>query len=240
MKKKGFTLSEVLVTLGIVGVIAALTVPSLMNLRPDDIKMNFIKAYGTLTSITSEVLGDNSYYFAEGYDNNGNSCRGLNCLSNGAEAQTVLTSAHPELNLPANMNNKFAAILASKMNIQEGPTYNGNVCTFTTTDGTWWRIERTANRHDIVIDVDSKLVNGNNRHLSVMNNTPVGVTRLNNANLIKDVDTFAISINNETGRVTITDAMGQAFIKNPSQTTKTVKERETAFKKAGTSSGSSV
>ena len=250
MKKKGFTLSEVLVTLGIVGVIAALTVPSLMNLRPDDVKMKFIKAYGTLTSIVSDVFGDTSYYYVPAYNANGDPiCRGLRCYSNNDQNDyNMLNTAHPELNLPDYINwirnprRKLAMILASKMNLQNNISCNGNICTFTTTDGVWFRIEDTGNRHDIVIDVNPSNVNNNgaNQHLTVMNNAPADVTRVNNANSIKDIDTFSISIDNTTGRVTVNDAMGQAFLRNPSQTTKTRKERENAFRRAGSSSSANT
>lgn len=64
MEKKGFTLAEVLITLGIVGVIAALTIPMLMNSAND--KANAAKLSVTVsdfenamtTMITSEAADD--------------------------------------------------------------------------------------------------------------------------------------------------------------------------------------
>ena len=55
MKKSGFTLSEVLLTLGIIGVVAAMTVPSLMN-STEDKKLSAAakKAYNTLQNAVSQ------------------------------------------------------------------------------------------------------------------------------------------------------------------------------------------
>lgn len=49
MKKYGFTLAEVLITLGIIGVIAALTIPSLItNYRARELRARFLKAYSVV------------------------------------------------------------------------------------------------------------------------------------------------------------------------------------------------
>ena len=58
VKKKGFTLSEVLITLGIIGIVAAMTLPSLINKAEKMILKNqFKKTYSTLTQalLKSEV-----------------------------------------------------------------------------------------------------------------------------------------------------------------------------------------
>ncbi len=55
MKKSGFTLSEVLLTLGIIGVVAAMTVPSLMNSTEDKkLAAAAKKAYNTLQNAISQ------------------------------------------------------------------------------------------------------------------------------------------------------------------------------------------
>jgi len=45
MKKLGFTLSEIIVTLCIIGVVAAITAPLIENLVPDKNKMMVLKYY---------------------------------------------------------------------------------------------------------------------------------------------------------------------------------------------------
>lgn len=60
IKKNGFTLAEVLITLGIIGVVAALTIPALMNNTNDkQLKVAWKKAYTVLSQATISVLNDN-------------------------------------------------------------------------------------------------------------------------------------------------------------------------------------
>ena len=56
MKNKAFTLAEVLITIGIVGVVAALTIPTLItNYRASVLSSQFHKAYSSLTQATSLI-----------------------------------------------------------------------------------------------------------------------------------------------------------------------------------------
>lgn len=49
MKKSGFTLAEVLITLGIIGVVAAMTIPTLIvNIRAAQLKSRYFKSYSTI------------------------------------------------------------------------------------------------------------------------------------------------------------------------------------------------
>lgn len=60
MKKNGFTLAEVLVTLGIVGIIAAITLPSLLlNVEKQKVGPAFMKAINTLESASTFAIRDN-------------------------------------------------------------------------------------------------------------------------------------------------------------------------------------
>lgn len=57
--KKAFTLAEVLITLGIIGVVAALTMPSLMaNYKKSVAKNLFKKTYSTLTNAFNQTVQD--------------------------------------------------------------------------------------------------------------------------------------------------------------------------------------
>mgnify|MGYP002857996394 CR=1 FL=1 len=62
MNKKGFTLAEVLITLGIIGVIAALTMPAIVNSKPNEEKIAFINMYDSVSNKIHE-LANNSRYF---------------------------------------------------------------------------------------------------------------------------------------------------------------------------------
>lgn len=57
--KKAFTLAEVLITLGIIGVVAALTIPTLMaNYKKSVAKNQFKKTYSTLTNAFNQTVQD--------------------------------------------------------------------------------------------------------------------------------------------------------------------------------------
>jgi len=60
--KKGFTLAEVMVTLVIMGVLAAILVPAVMNVSPDSNKVLLKKAYSTTEKVVSELINDDSNY----------------------------------------------------------------------------------------------------------------------------------------------------------------------------------
>ena len=60
--KKGFTLAELLVTLGILGVIAALTLPSLFNDAANaKIGPSLAKAVATFDQATKALIYENEY-----------------------------------------------------------------------------------------------------------------------------------------------------------------------------------
>lgn len=69
--KRAFTLAEVLITLGIIGVVAALTIPTLMaNYKKSVAKNQFKKTYSTLTNAfnqTVQELGENIDCTQENY-----------------------------------------------------------------------------------------------------------------------------------------------------------------------------
>ena len=60
--KKGFTLAEVLITLGIVGIVSAIMIPAIMNSKPDPMKATYLKVYDSLQSNLKELASDSSLY----------------------------------------------------------------------------------------------------------------------------------------------------------------------------------
>lgn len=65
---QAFTLAEVLITLGIIGVVAAMTIPSLMNNVGDaQYKTAYKKAYSVATQAWTSALGDNNLVARTGW-----------------------------------------------------------------------------------------------------------------------------------------------------------------------------
>ena len=57
--KKAFTLAEVLITLGIIGIVAAMTLPALMaDYRAKELEVRFKKAYSTIWNIHMRMIND--------------------------------------------------------------------------------------------------------------------------------------------------------------------------------------
>ena len=62
IKKHGFTLAETLITLGIIGVVAALTIPIANSLKPDENKIFYLKAFDTLTQTVQELVSNTQIF----------------------------------------------------------------------------------------------------------------------------------------------------------------------------------
>lgn len=60
-KRYGFTLAEVLITLGIIGVVAAMTIPTLMSKTNDlELKIAYKKSYSVLSQAFLSIYSDNA------------------------------------------------------------------------------------------------------------------------------------------------------------------------------------
>jgi len=72
-KKSAFTMAEVLITLGIIGIIAAMTLPSLINKIEEKHNISmYKKAYTELSQVQQKLNfaeGDNFTYKCSSYDN---------------------------------------------------------------------------------------------------------------------------------------------------------------------------
>ena len=70
MKKQAFTLTEILITLGIIGVLAAIVTPSITKIHPDETKVKYMKAYNALATLAPEIANDESLFLKEEVLNN--------------------------------------------------------------------------------------------------------------------------------------------------------------------------
>lgn len=203
MLKKGFTLQELLITMGIVGIVAALTIPAMVKMMPDRNKTMYMKAYNTLVNETEDIISDNSLFWDTGFDGN--------------EFQTfgLLSSEQPEVapysaDEHCQNETKFPAILSHRLNIKVGPSYEETTTTFTTNDGIDWSFETFEDpiddgvahgyRIDVTINVDPS--DNNDSH-----------NCLYSANCTKP-NQFKFEIDNNGG-IRAADALGIAYLQTP-------------------------
>lgn len=62
MVKKGFSLSEALLTLTIIGIVTAIVIPVILSVTPDSNIVAFKKAYSTIEQTISTLVNDEDYY----------------------------------------------------------------------------------------------------------------------------------------------------------------------------------
>lgn len=92
MKKYGFSLSEILVALAVVGIVAAIITPMSSAILPDKNKVEVLKAYNALSETTQNLLNNSMIYYDYVGDTNKDSqeaygnyhrykraCQGLGC-----------------------------------------------------------------------------------------------------------------------------------------------------------------
>ena len=200
MKKMGFTLSEKIVALSIVAVVAVISAPLVTSLIPDRNKIAVLKANKILTDVTQELLQDPGYYNESGVlpdPFNGLDCEGLGCIS-----RPLL----PELQEDQFSGlHKYSYLLASKLNTVNDPVLEEDIVSFDTIDGLHWLI-------DAGVDFPDALVVG------VQYNVTVDVNGDDEPNQIYGESTrpdrFEFHINNR-GQVTGLDALTRAYLENP-------------------------
>ena len=79
MKKHGFTLAELLITLGIIGVAAALMAPAVSSFMPDKNKMIVMKVHNRILAATESMLENPELYYSGKTEGGKPNCFGLGC-----------------------------------------------------------------------------------------------------------------------------------------------------------------
>lgn len=93
--KKGFTLAETLLTLGIIGIVAALVLPMANSLRPDQTKIMYLKAFDS-TSQAMRVLAANTRLFPI-FNNAGTNCENYPFLNTDIPNDPKYNNTNPQL-----------------------------------------------------------------------------------------------------------------------------------------------
>lgn len=138
-QKTGFTLAEVLTTLSIIGVVAAIGIPMVMSKRPNNELVLCKKAYYTVERIVSELVNDEDFYPQSRQDS-------LTLI--GAPANGSSTCAAGD--------GKFCCLFAEKLNIRgAAPTCTEGDNSVRASDGITYTLPITSFNAEASISVDT-------------------------------------------------------------------------------------
>lgn len=192
MKKRGFTLSELLIALGIVAVTAAMVGPIFSSVIPDKNKIKVISYYNKINEINQKLLSNQNYYYTI-YGINDDGDRYVKKPAN-------LSNTYEPIDKPQFItdslsgNNKYPKLFFY--------TLNSSLCGLKEwvelEDGSLWKIEMSNTYYSITIDVNGK--NGKSCYYE---------------NDCKKPDTFRFIIDSDGG-VTAWDALTDSYLTNMS------------------------
>ena len=194
MKKFGFTLSEIIITLTVIGVLASITAPLLSNIIPDKDKVKVLKVYKTLTDINTQLLEDRGAYFPNGI------CTGLGCTEEVSSPDLMISGdkAYED-------SAKYLSLLTDKLELEEPVKIEDSdkSVTFTTVDGIQWALETDGPsngeiEYELVVDLD------------LSNSSSVSFSSSDQTN----IDSFIFNIDTN-GKVTGQDQLTRAYLANP-------------------------
>lgn len=137
---KGFTLTELMVAMAVVGILVAVVTPAIMKTRPNKNKMMIKKTFYTTEQIVSTLINDERLYpdmsdFCDGHE-----------LAEGEDPNTLYCAWGFDYDNSAtfegvnyNGSTKFSRLFASRLNVKRE---SGN--TYFTSDGVRWDLAGTV------------------------------------------------------------------------------------------------
>ncbi len=140
MKKLGFTLAEVLVSLTIIGVVAALVSPTIGKMMPNKEKVMAIKAYKALYDTTRMLIEEPGFY--------------LNAISSGL-GDTAQPTIPEYATSSYSGNNKYCNLLMKNMHTF-GSSLPNNGGSWVTADFMTWTCSYSSGTATISVDIDEK------------------------------------------------------------------------------------
>lgn len=230
--KYGFTLSEVLVTMAALGLIAVVLIPTADKLKPNHELLMFKKAYYTASRVVQDLINDpNSYPGTNDPDTSG--------FSN--TSYVVTYHNEPYGGEGDEGKQKFCKLFASRLNIvgdidcskdgyeeelkftkYNGFSYNSQKFnpSFTTSDGIQWGVpanDFSDEIQSIVVDVNGE--KGENCYDNQKEYDLNDDKNLKATFDCKTPDRFIIKVNRE-GKVWVDGAIEKAYLKSKSNTKK--------------------
>lgn len=160
--KKGFTLTELLIALAVVGILVAILMPVIRSIMPNQKVLMAKRAHSAIESIVSNLLNDSACY-PEEIDNDGDPITGFDngfgyqdCDLWGGDddtKSTIPTAGEPKV--------KFEKLFIDKLQLKdEDPSFANTgmatqIAQFTTKDGMKWGIGYKGDDFiQIVVDVN--------------------------------------------------------------------------------------
>ena len=202
-KLKGFTLAEMVITLGIIGVIAAIVTPILKNAKPNEEMIMLKKAYFNTARIVSEMINDEDLYpeYDEEAEQSGFS-NTSKAVYNGKEFKS---------------SSKFCGIFAEKLNVGSAANCNARVGVssggnFKTTDGIVWSMPagNFSGKEYIVVDTNG----AKKENCSLRSNLSGSVGGLSACPNKKAPDQFVFAVDKYGGLEVIGDVEKEYVLSN--------------------------
>lgn len=202
MKKTGFTVSEILITLTVIGIIAALTTPFITRLFPDKNKAMVLKVHKTVQDINFVLLDNTSLYYAQSNDDSVTSL-----FRSGSGFVAPVGDVHPGVGFNSTLetygrtpavsgSGKYLALLTDNLElVSDSLINNRGIGSFRTRDGLSW----SFNYLHFTIDVNGF---DNTPNCSYTANCP-------------RPDRYDFLIDIENGNVLPNDPLTEAYLRNP-------------------------
>lgn len=218
---KAFTLSELLIALGVIGILCAILLPVIFNLMPNQNTMMAKRAYYIVQSVVADTINDEACYpdkssattadkrlgFDDGYGYS-------NCTLWGGSENTGTIETEGDASL------KFATLFVDKLDKNSSSIASGGG-TFSTKDGMNWKLSDSGFNSKppamatLVVDVNG--TDAPNCGQSSTSNVALGDSATLEdstkcANRTSGFDRFTMNIY-EDGRITVSDSWAQSAIK---------------------------
>ena len=145
---KGFTLTELMIALAVLGILIAVVTPAIMKAKPNKNKMMVKKAYYTAENVISALINDETVYpdvrdlcIEDGSGNVSSDCAWgfdyTNEVISEGETYGSDTAGSDDA------KNKFALLFKEKLNVKNNST--DSVLQFWTNDGLYWDLTNAVN-----------------------------------------------------------------------------------------------